>query len=422
MSMASRFVATAASRAYITVLGLVVLPLYLQRMGSEAYGLVALYATLQVWFQLLDMGLTAALAREAARCNAGAVPVHELHQLLRALERVLFATALAAGALLFLGAEAITLRWLNLQAMEPQQAIRAIQWMALAVMVRLLCELHGCAIAGFERLTWLAASQSLFGTLRLVGVMPLLDGSSTAASTFFAYQFGIGAMELLVMKLKTRRLVPPSNAAPVRWTLRSVRGVLGFSLSMWVAGMVWVFASQFDKLVLSGLLSLADYGRYGLAVAAAAGVLLATGSLADTLIPRITTLNAQGRLESVVRLYRNSSQWTSVVACATSAVLACHAERVLWVWTGSLTLAESMAPVLAMYALGNAAMAMAALPYYLQFAQGRLKLHLLGTGLMVSLLVPAVLWATGQRGAAGAAGAWLAVNALYLLALSLIHI
>ena len=67
MSLANRVVATAASRAYLTLLGLLVLPLYMLRMGAEAYGLVVLFTTLQVWFQLLDMGLTATLAREAAR-------------------------------------------------------------------------------------------------------------------------------------------------------------------------------------------------------------------------------------------------------------------------------------------------------------------------------------------------------------------
>jgi O-antigen/teichoic acid export membrane protein len=61
-------------------------------------------------------------------------------------------------------------------------------------------------------------------------------------------------------------------------------------------------------------------------------------------------------------------------------------------------------------------MAMAALPYYLQLAQGRLKLHLIGTGLMVALLLPAVLWATVHHGASGAAAAWFGVNTLYLLA------
>ena len=72
-SMTGRVVATIASRAYVTLLGLLVLPIYLQRLGPEAYGLVALYATLQVWLQLLDLGLVASLAREVARTHSSNV-------------------------------------------------------------------------------------------------------------------------------------------------------------------------------------------------------------------------------------------------------------------------------------------------------------------------------------------------------------
>jgi hypothetical protein len=68
------------------------------------------------------------------------------------------------------------------------------------------------------------------------------------------------------------------------WDLRPVKGLLGFSMAISAAGVVWVFASQFDKLVLSGLLSLAEYGAYGLPWRSGEAC-SRHGSLADTLIP-----------------------------------------------------------------------------------------------------------------------------------------
>jgi O-antigen/teichoic acid export membrane protein len=416
MSLAHSVVATAASRAYLTLLGLLVLPLYLQRLGAEAYGLVALFFTLQVWFQLLDMGLTATLARESARHRAGARSGLALRQLLRALERLFFGAVLVAGAVLYLGAEAIAQHWLNLQVLAPADAQRAIEWMAIGVMARLFGELHRAVIAGFERLDWLAGNNALFGTLRFLGVLPFMDMAGATAAQFFIYQAVVGVLELAVLAAKAHRLVPRSSLRLPFWDFSPLRGVLAFSLAMSAASVVWVFASQFDKLVLSGVLTLADYGAYGLAVAAATAVLLATGSLADALTPRITALQAGGDAGAVQRLYRQASQWTAVVACTGAATMACHAEALLGAWTGDRSLAAAMAPVLALYVLGNAAMAVAALPYYLQFAQGRLGLHLVGTGCMVLLLVPGVTWAATRHGALGAAAAWFAVNLLYLLA------
>lgn len=416
MTLARSVLATASSRVFLTLLGLWVLPLYLQRMGVEAYGLVALFFTLQVWFQLLDMGLTATMARESARHRAGALAGPDLRQLLRALERVFFLAVILAGAVLYLGSGLIAERWLQLQVLEPAEARRAIEWMALGVMARLFSELHRAVIAGFERLAWLAAHNTVFGMLRFLGVLPVMALLGATPTVFFAYQAAVGLLELLWLGLKSHRLVPRSPVPLAPWDLRPLRGVLGFSLAMSVASLVWVLASQFDKLVLSGLLTLADYGAYGMAVAAASAVLLATGSLADALIPRITALQAAGDAAGVRELYRRASQWTAVVACSCAAILAAHAEAVLAAWTGDAALAPAMGPVLAWYALGNAAMAIAAMPYYLQLARGRLGLHLLGTGCMVLLLVPGITWAAASHGAPGAAAAWLAVNLLYLLA------
>jgi hypothetical protein len=52
------------SQIYMTVINIVMVPLYVRYMGTEAYGLVGFFAMLQAWFQLLDIGLTPTLAPE----------------------------------------------------------------------------------------------------------------------------------------------------------------------------------------------------------------------------------------------------------------------------------------------------------------------------------------------------------------------
>jgi O-antigen/teichoic acid export membrane protein len=97
-------------------------------------------------------------------------------------------------------------------------------------------------------------------------------------------------------------------------------------------------------------------------------------------------------------------------------ILAVQAERVMWIWTGDAQLAAQAAPVLSLYALGNGLMAIGAFPYYLQFAKGQLRLHLLGTALFVAVLLPCMILAVDRFGALGAAWTWLLVNILYFVA------
>jgi O-antigen/teichoic acid export membrane protein len=415
MSVQGSLAATIASRLYLAVLALVMLPVYLQRLGPEAYGLIALFMVLQVWFQLLDAGLTPTLARETARHRAGALSAADLRQLLRALEGLFGLLALAAGAALFLGAGFVATHWLNVEQLPHSEVVLCVQLMALCMALRLLGELYRGVITGFERFAWLAGAQAAFGTLRLVAVLPFMAWAGGSPSHFFGFQLMAMAAETALLMAQAYRLAPRAGLAGTGWSLAPLRGVLSFSLAMSMASIVWVTLSQVDKLLLSGLLTLADYGAFSLAATAASAVLLVSGSLAEVLMPRLTQLQAQGSGHAVQALYSRATQWAGMAAWSLACVLAAFAERVLWVWTGDTALAAQASTVLGLYALGNAALAVGAFPFYLQFAQGKLRLHLVGTALMVSFLLPAMVWATSKTGAAGAAGVWLVVNLLYLL-------
>ena len=416
MSVRVRVAATLASRVYLAAVNLVVLPLYIRQMGLESYGLVALFFVLQVWFQLLDMGLTATMAREAARHRAGAVSAESFRRLLRAMEGLFAVIALVAGLSVSLGAELIAGHWLHMDHLPQAEVVASLRLMALSIALRLLAELYRSTVAGFERQVWLAGLNALFGTFRLVLVIPFLAWAGNAPSQFFAFQLAIAALESLVLVVQAYRLVPRSAGSRTPWRLAPIRRVLGFSVTMSVVSMVWISLSQLDKLVLAGLLPLADYGAFSLAVAAASGVMLVPGALGEVLLPRLTHLQAGGQRAAFIALYRQGTQWAGIWAWTVACMLAVHAEQVLWIWTGDAVLAARTAPVLSLYALGSAMLAAGAFPYYLQFAEGRLRLHFIGTALMLALMLPCLVWATARFGGVGAAGTWLAVNGLYLLA------
>ena len=84
-----------------------------------------------------------------------------------------------------------------------------------------------------------------------------------------------------------------------------------------------------------------------------------------------------------------------------------------WAWTGDAALVQRAAFALRLYAIGYALLAVGAFPYYLQYAKGNLRLHLIGNALFVLLLIPSVIWAATHHGMTGAGWAWLIANAVY---------
>ena len=72
-------------QGWSALMGIAFLPLIIKSIGAEAYGLVGVYAMLQAWFALLDMGITPTLNREMARYIGGAHSSQSIRDLLRSL-------------------------------------------------------------------------------------------------------------------------------------------------------------------------------------------------------------------------------------------------------------------------------------------------------------------------------------------------
>ena len=117
----------------------------------------------------------------------------------------------------------------------------------------------------------------------------------------------------------------------------------------------------------------------------------------------------------MLQVYRNATQIVSVLAGTASLVIAFFPEMLLFAWTGDKSLKDSVAPILRLYVLGNALLAVGAFPYYLQYALGNLRYHLIGNALMLVFLLPSIIWAAKNYGGTGAGYVWLGLNLFYLI-------
>jgi len=423
MSLRRNIAANYASQLYVTAIGILIVPLYIRHMGAEAYGLVGFFAMLQAWFNLLDVGLSPTVARETARFRGGALTAPAYRQLVQALEGLFLAIALVGGVALFLSSEPIAVRWLQASTLSNDDVRQSLQFMALIVAMRWMCGLYRGEISGSERLGWLSGFNAAIATLRFVGVLPLLMLVSHRPTAFFAYQLAVAVIEILVLKWYAGHLLPAvPDGEVLPWAWAPLKPVLAFSMSVAFTSTVWVLVTQTDKLVLSKLLPLAEYGNFTLAVLVASGVTIVSGPVSAALMPRMARLEAQGDHAGLIDAYRRSTQLVAVLAGTAAVTAALFAEPLLWVWTGDRTLAAAAAPILALYALGNGILAVAAFPYYLQYAKGNLRLHLIGNAVFVVVLVPSIVWAASQHGSIGAGYAWLAVNVVSFFAwLPLVH-
>lgn len=417
LSLKKNIIANYAGQLYVTAVGILILPLYIRYMGAEAYGLVGFFTMLQAWFTLLDLGLTPTISRETARYQGGAMSALAYRQLFRVLSAIFLTIAVLGGGVLLLLSETVASRWLKVVELSIDEVILAVEIMAVSVALRWMGGLYRGVINGSERLVWLSGFNVLIATIRFISVFASMWFWGFTPTVFFTHQLAAALLEFFGLYLMSQRLLPARDIIkqPVGWNLQAVRPVLSFSLTIAFTSSVWVLVTQTDKLVLSGILPLAEYGFFTLAVLIASGIMVISGPISSAIMPRMARLHAEGKGHELIKVYRHATQLVSVIAGSAAITVAMCAEQLLYAWTGDIHLAEKTAPILRLYAVGNGCLAVGAFSYYLQYAKGNLRYHLIGNAVMAVFLIPSIIVVALHYGGVGVGYVWLVMNFMFLL-------
>ena len=416
MSLKLNIAANYVSQIYLSILGIVMVPIYVKYMGIEAYGLVGFFALLQGWLLLLDMGLSSTIARESSLFNGGASTPYFFQRLLRAFEYIYIGLSICTALIVLFSAKYIAVDWLKVESLPVSQVYQSIVFMGLIIALRLISGLYKGIIIGSEELIWLSGFNVIIASIRFISIIPILIFVDSTPITFFSFQLVVAILELCILFLKSKTVIQNIKTKTVNGIpRRTLSSAIKFSASVGFTTAIWVMVTQTDKLLLSKFIPLVDYAYFTVAVLAASAITLVSIPISGALQPRLSKLAAEGDEVAFIRLYRQATQLVGVIVVPCVLILALFGQSVLWVWTQNEVLISQMTNVLALYACGNGLLAFGAFPYYLQFAKGNIRLHIIGNILFLVFMIPMIVWFTLNYGPDGAAWAWLVINAMYLI-------
>ena len=400
---------------YTTLIGVVVLPLYLQYLGAEAFGVVGFFLVLQAWLHILDLGMSPLISRQAAYERGRSGDYIDLQKLLRSLEILAAILAVSVFAAIAGGSETLAKKWLNVASLGIDKVSDCIVLIGAIIGLRFLSSLYRSGIQGLEEQVRLNAANILLVTLKFVGALLVLIFLTHEITHFFIYQLAIGLLELLVLKTMLYRSIPVTNGIRIGMYWESLKPVLPFAGGMAYTAAVWVLLTQFDKLVLSNILPLAEYGYFSLVAVAATGISQVGAPISQAILPRMTYLLSRGNEQEMVLLYRQSTQLMAAIILPLTAVIAVFSRELLFAWTGDREAAEWAGPVLFWFALGNGILAIGAFQFYLQFAHGNLRMHVIFNSIAAAVQVPVIVFVAYQYGVMAVAVTWFVLRLLSFL-------
>lgn len=392
------------------------MPLYMNYLGVEAIGLIGFFVMIQAWFQLMDFGLGPTLSREVARYRAGVITKERLRMLFTSLQLLFGVVAMIGAVAAITLAPSIATSWIQSGELTHESIEEAVVIMGLAIPFRWMCSLYRGGIVGFEKISWMACFNAGIATVKSLGVLGAFAFFGASTTVFFMYQMLLAIVELVVLYVVTHRLIPVARQS-VSWMklIEALKGISVFSAKIALTGVIWIVTTQLDKLLLSYILTLREYGNLTIAVTASGGILLLSAPIGQALMPMLTRLHASSKSDEAIDTYRRFTRMSCVAVLPLTLMLVFFPGQVLLAWTGNSVTVRDASNIMSLYAVGNFLLVLSSFPFYLQFASGKLTLHVLGSLLLLIALPPAIWIAARSSGAAGAGFAWTALMTIYFV-------
>lgn len=395
-------------------MGLAFVPVYIKFLGMEAYGLIGIFAILQAWLTLLDLGMTPALAREMARFTAGAHNAESIRDLLRSLEIIGIGIASAIIFGVHASAHWLASAWLKAEHLPIGVVTHALAAMGVVTGLRFIENIYTSSVAGLQRQVLQNVVTSVMATARALGAVAVLAWISSTIEAFFIWQCVISLVTIPLLAALVYGKLPRATRA-ARFSLPALRNVWRFAAGMLAITALSLLLTQVDKILLSRLLSLQDFGYYALAGMLANTLFILAAPVNGAFYPRFTELATREDRAALRRVYHQAAQLITVTVGSAAVVSMVFGDRLLMLWSANPVLTQHVAPLLGIITGGTLLNALMGIPYEMQLAHGWTSLTIRVNVVAVSLLIPAIFWVAPHYGAIGAAWVWVTLNACYLL-------
>ncbi|MBI5015007.1 MAG: polysaccharide biosynthesis C-terminal domain-containing protein [Deltaproteobacteria bacterium] len=334
---------SALSRVTGIVVGFVLAPYVLLRVGAEGFGLWSLAAVTVNYLGLVDLGVSAAYLRTVAFFHARGDQ--------DGLEQ-----AIHTGMLFYCGLFAVLTVpawWLAprvagwLQVPEPLRPLAtAILLGNFAILaVRQTTGSYRAVLLGIQRLGAANGVMTASALLHALFTVAVLE-AGWGLGGLVAEGLGLAVFCAAANAWFCRRLVPGLRLIPRRWNGRSLPELVSYGFRVQGAGLAGLVNGQVDKVALAVVVGLAAAAHYEIGSKIPLQAANIPEFLLLALVPAAAELQAKGDAQGVRKLVLYGSRYLLLLGLPLAAVFGLEAQALLTFWMGPAQWTADMAHIL----------------------------------------------------------------------------
>jgi O-antigen/teichoic acid export membrane protein len=407
-------IANYIGQGWVALIGFAFIPLYIKYLGIEAFGLIGVFAVIQLWLGLLDMGLSVTLSREFASFSKNNKNNSYINDLLRSAEYISLGIGVSVILIIYTLSDLFIINWLNLEKISFETAKISILVISVVMALRFIEVIYRSTIVGLQKQVTYNLISSIMATIRSTGALLALIYISPTLEVFFITQLVGSLFTVIIFRIVVYRSMPKINKKPI-FSSKILYDIKNFTAGTLLFNILNILLTQVDKLILMKLLPLSEYGSYTLAATLSSSLFILIGPIIQAIYPKICELHSKNENLHFSDTYHKASKLISIFFGSAAIVMIFNAELILNIWTQDEILSSNIAPLLAILALGNLLNGLLWLPFQAQLATGWTRLLIQSNTIAVVLIIPMIIYVTPRFGTIGAAWVWVLLNIGYLL-------
>ncbi len=413
-SLKRNIVANIVGKVWSAGIVILLIPQYIKYLGIESYGLIGFYATLIGSMLILDLGLSTTLNRELAKFRAGNQSPADIRDLTFSLECIYWCVGLLISLSVVALSGFIAAHWVNAEKLSFPVVKQSVILMGIVMAFQWPISLYNGGLTGLEKQVLNNLIIVIMSTIRAVGVLAVLHFVSPTIQVFFIWQAVTSLLYVLIMRWGLWKELPRHHLKP-RFSKDQVKVIWRFAAGMTGISIVTFFLSQADKIVLSKILPLSQFGYYSLAFSVSSSITLLTAPIIVAFFPRFAALSSRVLHDELIFTYHQACRLMAFFMFPFGFFLLFFMKNILLIWTRDMNTTENSFLLAQILIAGNMLNALMIVPYNLIIAGGWTKFAFIQNAIASIIIVPLLFWLTNMYGATGAACVWVLINAGYVL-------
>lgn len=396
------------AQIYSALLNVILMPVFIKYMGAEAVGLIGFSLTLTIFFSLIDSFFSQNLIRELAlykKFENNSVT----GDLIRTIEIISFFFVILVFFLFFIFAHWFSTAWFKIVETDIDSVIISIKLIGILIGLRYFEGLYRNCLVGLNKIVLLSNILIVSATLRALGSILILIFYSSDIGVYFIWQISVAVITIIPLFIITINNTGGGKISR-KFALNTIRKDKSFSLGMFFHTLLVVTLTQGDKILLSKLLTLTEFGYYSIAASIAGVVLMLVTPVTQTIFGRLVLKIENGLLKELAAIYHFGCQFVTVVSGSFSIIVIFYSKSILNFWLGPESVTENLPNLVAILVAANFIGGALWMPNILQFAYKYTKLTIISNIIAILFYFSLILFVVPEFGSIGAGILLFAIN------------